>query len=404
MDTTGTTTDVIVVGAGVAGLAAAQVLRQHHRVVVLEASDHIGGRITTTEVDGFLVDRGFQVLNPAYRHLRTAVDLGRLGLRPFPRAVRVRTDTGLVELGDPTRRPGALPTLLRSGLVSRADLAAVRLLTRLVGRDLTRKEAFDEAGFTGPLRRSVIDPFLSGVVCERDGSTSWHHTAWLIGRFMAGTPGLPSGGMRTLPRVMAEGLEVLLDHRVTGVDATTGSVRLGTRELQARCVIIAAGLTGSAELTRDPVPRMHGTRTFWFATPDPPSGTAAVHVDGRDHPGGQGPVTTACVVSNAAPEYAPAGQHLVAALTLTDDDDPSEEDTRHHLGEIFGVSTTGWRLLARHDVPDTLPAVPPGRVGGELAARSGCVISCGDQFGNASTDGAIASGQYAARLADEFLR
>ncbi len=80
-----TTYDVIVIGAGVAGLAAARAVQDSgHSVIVLEASDRLGGRITTEEVDGFLVDRGFQILNPAYRHLRASIDITRLGLRSFP--------------------------------------------------------------------------------------------------------------------------------------------------------------------------------------------------------------------------------------------------------------------------------------------------------------------------------
>lgn len=102
----GSPVDVVVVGAGVAGLSAARELtRQGRSVVVLESSDRVGGRITTDEVDGFLIDRGFQVLNPAYPHLRRSMELSRLGLRPFPRVVRVRTSRGLVELADPTRDP-----------------------------------------------------------------------------------------------------------------------------------------------------------------------------------------------------------------------------------------------------------------------------------------------------------
>lgn len=405
-DTTSTanTADVIVVGAGVAGLAAARELKNQGRtVIVLESEGHIGGRITTEEVDGFLVDRGFQILNPAYRHLNSSIDVDRLGIRAFPRAVRVRTDNDLVELVDPTRRPQALPKMLTSGLMSKNDLAAFRLLTKLTGKDTTRAEAFDKAGFTGPLRRHVVDPFLSGVVGERDGSTSFRHVAWLISKFVAGTPGLPSGGMRTLPRIMAEGLDVRLNQSVTGVDTTSATVWLGDTSLQAKAVVIAAGLEQSAALMGRPDPQMHGTRTFWFAADEAPSDTAAVHVDGRGQAGEHGPIATACVVSNAAPEYAPDGKHLIAALTLTDGADPSEADTRRQLGEIFGVDPSAWTLLATHDVPDTLPAVAPGEPGGVEAQRSERAVMCGDQFGNASTDGAIASGQAAAKLVRDIL-
>lgn len=157
-----------------AGLSAARALHDDgRRVVVHEGSHRVGGRITTDTVDGFLVDRGFQVLNPAYPHLRRTVDLSRLGLRSFPRAVRTRTDRGLIEIADPSRNPTRLAALWRSDLVTPHDVARLGRFAASSwrGSDTTRAAAFDAAGFTGSLRRSVVDPFLSGVVCKRDGNT-----------------------------------------------------------------------------------------------------------------------------------------------------------------------------------------------------------------------------------------
>lgn len=387
--------DAVIVGGGVAGLAAARRLRDAGRsVVVLEASDRVGGRITTDEVDGFLVDRGFQVLNPAYPSLRRLVRLDRLGLRPFPRAVRVRTHRGLVELADPTRRPLTLPSMLGSGLVTPRDVAALRALVRSGVRDETRREAFDRAGFTGPLRRQVVDPFLAGVVCERDGSTSARFTTWLLGLFALGTPGLPSGGMRTLPRVLAEGLDVRLDTPVLGIDPERGVVRTDAGAVEAASIVLAAGPRATATLSgRAPAPTHH-TRTLWFATDQAPSDTAAIHVDGR---GPLGPVTTTSVVSLVAPEYAPAGRHLVAALAVAGDGiDLSEDAVREHCAAIYGVDTAPWRLVATHDLPETLPVVAPGAAHAPLFRRQGRAALCGDQYGNASTEGALRSGIQAA--------
>ena len=55
--------DVIIVGAGIAGLTAAKILKAaNKKILLIESSDGVGGRVRTDHKDGFLLDRGFQVM------------------------------------------------------------------------------------------------------------------------------------------------------------------------------------------------------------------------------------------------------------------------------------------------------------------------------------------------------
>jgi phytoene dehydrogenase-like protein len=123
--------DVLVVGAGLAGLNAARTVAGAGRsVVVCEASDGVGGRVRTDVVDGFLVDRGFQILNTSYPALRTAVDLGALDLRAFVPGAAVRTADGrLHRLADPRRRPSWAPRTALTGLLGLRDKLGVAAYT-----------------------------------------------------------------------------------------------------------------------------------------------------------------------------------------------------------------------------------------------------------------------------------
>jgi NADPH-dependent 2,4-dienoyl-CoA reductase/sulfur reductase-like enzyme len=75
--------DVIIIGAGLAGLSCARVLHQAGvPFVLLEASDRVGGRVRTDRVEGFRLDRGFQVLQTAYPESRQILDYTGLNLKP----------------------------------------------------------------------------------------------------------------------------------------------------------------------------------------------------------------------------------------------------------------------------------------------------------------------------------
>ena len=107
--------DAVVVGAGLAGLAAATTLHRAGRsVVVLEAADGVGGRVRTDLIDGFLCDRGFQILLTGYPELARQLDVGALDLQRFDPGALVRIGGEGYVVGDPLRQPSALLSTLRS--------------------------------------------------------------------------------------------------------------------------------------------------------------------------------------------------------------------------------------------------------------------------------------------------
>ncbi|MGQ2916357.1 FAD-dependent oxidoreductase, partial [Microbacterium aurantiacum] len=176
--------DVVVIGAGLAGLRCAlELARAGREVVVLEAADRVGGRQRTDVVDGFLLDRGFQVLNPAYPALRGVVELDDLEMRSFPVGARVRRADGVATLAHPLRHPQHLAATISSGLLSVSEITAlVRWLaparTARAFADAADDELFagwDAAGVRGPLRREVLEPFLAGVIADDDGRTSQNY-------------------------------------------------------------------------------------------------------------------------------------------------------------------------------------------------------------------------------------
>ena len=162
--------DVLVVGAGLAGLRCAVALTELGReVVVLEASDVVGGRVRTDVVNGFQCDRGFQVLNPAYPAVCRWVDVDALALQSFGAGVMVRRDDGLRVLADPFREPRLLPQTLRSGYLRPGEVAALgrwNLVVFFVVNAMSQVEAFtrDLPMYESRIRALTANPLVGGEV------------------------------------------------------------------------------------------------------------------------------------------------------------------------------------------------------------------------------------------------
>lgn len=408
-------TDVIVIGAGVAGLQCARRLQSAgQNVTVLESGDIVGGRVRTERIDGFLCDRGFQVLNPSYPAVRDWIDVPALELQRFGTGVFLHGTEETRLLAHPLRRPRHALGTFRSGLVRPEE---VRALARWLGPtllrptvasratdDTTLAASLDRAGLDGPLRRSVLDTFLAGVLADSTGSTSANYARLLLRSFVVGKPGLPRAGMQELPAQMSACLVApvrLSTAAETLRDVGTG-IEVGTADgpLRSRAAVVAVGPQDLAEFTDEAAPATRGLTTWWFRAPHPPRHGPFLSVDAARPGGGPaGPVWNAAVISEAAPSYAPPNQHLVQATTLLDRPDGLAEEAavRTDLERIYATSTHDWEVLAHHVVPHAVPTTPPPLVDRSPQRLSERVFVCGDHRDTGSIQGALVSGDRAGR-------
>ncbi|MGC4829727.1 FAD-dependent oxidoreductase [Micromonospora arida] len=406
-------TDVVIVGGGLAGLAAA---RRLHRAGVpwrlVEAEGRLGGRVATDVVDGHLIDRGFQVLNTAYPRLGTLLDTDQLNLGYFTSGVLVRKGDNLLRLVNPLREPTGGPGTALAGVGSLLDrlrfaalatgcatLPASRLLA---APETTAETALRRAGLSDAIIEELLRPFLSGVFIDRELSTSSHVLAMVLRSFARGRIGLPTEGMAALPRAVAAPLPAdLLDLDTPVAEVTPGRVRTQAGDIRCRAVVVAVDPPAAAALLPAlATVRMHSYTTYYHSATEPPLTEPILLVDGDRRE----LVANTVVLSNAAATYAPAGRHLIAT-SVVGPTAPPEPTIRAELTRLYGRSTADWTHLTTLAIPEALPAAPPpqGRLRKPVALGEGLFVA-GDHRDSPSIQGALTSGWRAAGAVLDELR
>lgn len=402
---------VVVVGAGLAGLVCARTLvREGFRVTVLEAGDGPGGRVRTETLDGFRVDRGFQVLLTAYPEARRCLDFPALKLGLFDSGALVRAGGRFHLMLDPRRRPLRAMAGLFAPVGSLADKIRVLSLGNTAGAHDPAPDAADDEptcdylrrfGFSDGMMQRFFEPFFGGVFLRRDLANSSRAFRFLYGMFAKGPAALPSGGMESIPRQLASALPdgvLRTGARVVGLEK--GNVVLeGGERLVADAVVIATDMAEAAAMV--PGVSDRGASTAWclyFDVPNAPVRMPMLMLDGERG----GPVNNLCFPSRVASGYAPPGRDLAAVQVLDEDAGIGkgiEMRVMEHLASWFGrdeVST--WRHLKTFRIPNALPRELPGDVAPPTRTKRtrGDVYLCGDYLDGASINGAMQSGRLAA--------
>jgi phytoene dehydrogenase-like protein len=413
--------DVVIVGAGVAGLSAAHRLTSAGlTTAVLEAAPCAGGRMSTEKVDGFRLDRVGQLLSTAYPELRLTPGLDALALRPFAPGVLLHSDGRHHRAGAQQSAGGARGALHavralasspaksapRTGAPlgtavdqARLSTSLARLAAMPVERLLSRPEspaaqALAARGLPARTIDGFLRPLLAALLCDPDLTTSSRCADLALRSFAGGRLCLPEGGAETLPELLARALPPGTVH--TGVRVTSVSTSVVTTaehgEIRCGAVLLATDARAAAELLPGlRVPDFHPVTLVHHTTDEPPTTGASLLLDADRG----GPVAHTAVVSHVDPSRAPAGRALITSTVLGPP--PPELDTavRMHLARLYGTSTTRWETLAVHHTPEAVPAMrPPHDLRRPVRLLAGLYV-CGDHRDTSTVQGALHSAHRA---------
>jgi phytoene dehydrogenase-like protein len=439
--------DLLIIGGGIAGLACAIACsRRGMSWSLVESSSRVGGRVATDELDGYLLDRGFQVYLSAYPETRGTLDLAALDMRAFAPGASVFHAGRWRRIAHPLKRPGAALGSLLSGAVTVADAMRLLPVARRAARGpvrppdasargepvpgesadplvrqatgkvpliATAADALREWGVSDALVESFFRPFFGGVFLDRSLAADRRAFEFRLAMFARGSTMVPALGMGQIPIQMAGRLDasrIRTGWAATGLSKVDGLWQVQGPEghsVRARTVAVAADGEAARALVPE-LPSRSWCETATLHYTFPAAGAPAqclspwLMLDGD----GDGPVNHAAAMSAVSPRYAPVGRVLLGAsvvdqAALAQGDGALDSAVRSQMSRWFpSHAPRTWTLLRVDRIRHALPRQHPG----DLAQRGGVdrgggLLVCGDHIGDGSINGAMQSGRLAAELA-----
>lgn len=412
-------TDVIIIGAGLAGLSAAiTAQRAGLSVKVFEGHSSVGGRVRTDVIDGYTFDHGFQVFNPAYKAAKNLLNYDALALRSFSPGIKLLDENSSRLFGNPLRDPryaGSLVSDVRAqGLKALKDLTAFgAYAARCAARnetavfDTTARVALKQAGMSDAFIENTLSPFLAGVFLEPNLETSRRFLDFVLEHFIQGVPAVPADGMQSIPHQLAALLHsdvIQLNTWVHGVKDSHVTTDSGTHK--ARTIILATDQDTAAAWTGVPSTGWRSVTTWYHsvecAREQLADGQGRLVIDAVKN---RGPVINSVPLSHVAASYAPSGQHLISSSVLgTDTSTEMANLVRKHLSTMYGMDTSAWKQLAVYPIAKALPISTPPHVAVSNREVRPNVYVAGDFTSTTSINGAMESGVAAAKAALTKLR
>ena len=378
--------DCIVIGAGLAGLTAARNLQSYGKsVLVIEASDRVGGRVKSDYQDGFIFDHGFQVINPRYPEVAKSKVLKSLDFRYI---------SGSIRLADLNKKVGYNLGSFSSDTGS--GLEKLKFISFILNPKVSLDKSFGNYAIDFPkLYANALAPFLSGVFLADPRKISAVVAQQILRSFIKSLPGVPANGVSAFSEKLAGPLKNLKTSTV--VEKISGNQVFSDQgTFTSRFIVIACDSTSANKLINSGEPiQMLGSTTMYFGCSENLVNIENLVISANSS------LVNSIVMSEVSKNYSPAGVNLISATSLSP---LSEREFRSELAKLWQTNTLKWDALARYEIKESLPFHGAGKGASSRIQISENLFVVGDHKTIPSQQGAMKSGADAARLINQLMR
>lgn len=389
-----------IIGAGLSGLTCGWYLKKNgiDDITIFESSEKAGGKLKTDRIDGFQLDRGFQVLLPAYPETKKVLDYDKLQLQRFQKGSLIYKNGKQIPFYDPENGFAALLKTVVNGPGSFWDkLILLKLqitLSRLSVEDIfNAKKTISSIEYLRELRfseRIIQDfwiPFYQGVFLENTLQTDSRMLQFTFKMFAEGGAVVPKEGMAAIPIQLVNyiGLDkIRLNTKVLHYNSKTITTSEGKKESFDK-VVVACSMDKNVEY--------HCVTNNYYEAEKLPIDTKHVILNANPNR----IINNVVMISHVAPNYSQNGKHLisVSANGIHTEADAFMID----LKSIFGLEAANWMLVKSYTIKEALPVVTFEEKYKPMSQEG--IFYCGDYLLQGSINGAMESGR---RTAEEIIK
>jgi protoporphyrinogen oxidase len=401
----------VIIGGGISGLTCAKYLNEKgYGFMLLEGSDALGGRVRTDKVDGFLLDRGFQVLLTNYPEAKKILNYNNLDLKYFSSGSMIKAEKGFMKMENPFRNKMAYITMAFSSVGSLSDKLKIRKfaneLAEIPDEDFFKMDATDTLtflknyGWSDKMINNFFRPFFGGVFLENDLVTSSNFFQFVFKQFFRGDAAIPADGIQAIPEQIAEMIpnnRIRKNARVKGFEGNQIFLD-GGEVITADKIVVATDPHTSDELLGETNKRVYNitTCTYFSAESSPLNGQKFIALN----PNRRGAVHNVCVPSDIAPNYGNAGKSLISVSTQgleKLDERNLTNRIKRELFDWFGAKVNVWKHLKTYHIPESLVQYLAGSEKQEMKLAEN-LYRCGDYLAYPSLNAAMQTGREVAQI------